>query len=410
MAQTINLILNALATGTVDAVVVTYSPAITSLVNNRIYAFVSTGANTSTTPTLNINGLGAKTIKKKGGQALVSGDIGASGSQVLVSYRSTGTYFELINPASDTDDQTLTQVLTEGNVMGNAQQIQSTDGFSIFKVIDNQVLAEFNDGSVQNQMYLQNTLAGLLFTDTGTYASGGIQADINEAKLIHTAKATLDAPLINLPNETASRYLYLDASKNIDTKTTAQVLSDIGAQPLDTQLTEIAALNPANDDFIQEKAGVLTNRTPAQVSADLTANLLIGYQGYAMSMNTIVQLSPADATTYYFGSALNTASTVDGDARLSMPKAGNIKAIFITVTNQGTIGSGQTSSIYFRLNQTTDTLITSSFVTNAVVGVFSNTSLNIAVAQNDTFEIKWITPNWSTNPTNVRFTVTLYIE
>lgn len=40
-------------------------------------------------------------------------------------------------------------------------------------------------------------------------------------------------------------------------------------QPLDSDLTAIAALTPANDDFIQRKAGAWTHRTVAQVKADL---------------------------------------------------------------------------------------------------------------------------------------------
>lgn len=46
-------------------------------------------------------------------------------------------------------------------------------------------------------------------------------------------------------------------------------------QPLDTQLTEISGLTPSNDDFIQEKGGVLTNRTPTQVTADLIAATIL---------------------------------------------------------------------------------------------------------------------------------------
>lgn len=42
-----------------------------------------------------------------------------------------------------------------------------------------------------------------------------------------------------------------------------------GKQPLDTDLTAIAALTPSNDDVIQRKAGNWTNRTPAQLKADL---------------------------------------------------------------------------------------------------------------------------------------------
>lgn len=41
-------------------------------------------------------------------------------------------------------------------------------------------------------------------------------------------------------------------------------------QPLDTDLTNIAALSPVNDDIIQRKSGSWTNRTPAQFKADLS--------------------------------------------------------------------------------------------------------------------------------------------
>jgi len=40
-------------------------------------------------------------------------------------------------------------------------------------------------------------------------------------------------------------------------------------QPLDTDLTDIAALTPSNDDFLQRKSGAWTNRTIAQVKTDL---------------------------------------------------------------------------------------------------------------------------------------------
>jgi hypothetical protein len=40
-------------------------------------------------------------------------------------------------------------------------------------------------------------------------------------------------------------------------------------QPLDADLTAIAALSPTNDDILQRKAGAWTNRTPAQLKSDL---------------------------------------------------------------------------------------------------------------------------------------------
>lgn len=42
-----------------------------------------------------------------------------------------------------------------------------------------------------------------------------------------------------------------------------------GKQPLDSDLTAIAALSPSNDDVVQRKAGAWTNRTMAQVKTDL---------------------------------------------------------------------------------------------------------------------------------------------
>lgn len=43
---------------------------------------------------------------------------------------------------------------------------------------------------------------------------------------------------------------------------------DVGAQPADVELTQLAAISAANDDIIQRKAGVWTNRTVAQYKAD----------------------------------------------------------------------------------------------------------------------------------------------
>lgn len=88
----------AAAAGTVDAITVTYAPAI-ALADQLMVAFVSTGANTITTPTFAPNGLTARTIVKRGGVALVAGDIAASLSISLLEYNSANTRWELLNPA-----------------------------------------------------------------------------------------------------------------------------------------------------------------------------------------------------------------------------------------------------------------------------------------------------------------------
>ena len=71
------------------------SPALTAYVTGAHY-FISFGtANTSTTPTLNLNSLGAKTVVKEGTTALAAGDIPA-GHKAILMY--DGTYLVLMNP------------------------------------------------------------------------------------------------------------------------------------------------------------------------------------------------------------------------------------------------------------------------------------------------------------------------
>jgi len=65
---------------------------LTSYAAGQFFNFVSAGANTTTSVTLNINGIGAKNITKNGSTALAIGDI-ASGAMISVIY--DGTQFQL---------------------------------------------------------------------------------------------------------------------------------------------------------------------------------------------------------------------------------------------------------------------------------------------------------------------------
>lgn len=86
------------AAGTVDAITANYTPDI-SLSDYQLAGFISTGANTSTTPSFAPDGLTARTITKRGGAALVAGDIGAAGSFHILEYDLANTRWELLNPA-----------------------------------------------------------------------------------------------------------------------------------------------------------------------------------------------------------------------------------------------------------------------------------------------------------------------
>lgn len=81
-------------TGVVNAYAVTLSPSPLSYYDGMRIGFSTANANTNTTPTLNVNGLGAITITGKNGIALDIGRITAN-TIIHVVYNSTGPKFEI---------------------------------------------------------------------------------------------------------------------------------------------------------------------------------------------------------------------------------------------------------------------------------------------------------------------------
>ncbi len=65
--------------GTANAVTATFSPAFGAYAAKMRFRFTASGANTLTNPTINVDGLGAKTIKKLNGAALDPSDIAGAG-------------------------------------------------------------------------------------------------------------------------------------------------------------------------------------------------------------------------------------------------------------------------------------------------------------------------------------------
>ncbi len=83
------------ATGTVDVLTAILGITPQSLVDGMQVHVRTPGQNTSLTPTLNLNALGAKTITKNNGGALAPGDLNG---EAILRYVSSGTRWELLNP------------------------------------------------------------------------------------------------------------------------------------------------------------------------------------------------------------------------------------------------------------------------------------------------------------------------
>lgn len=152
---------------------------------------------------------------------------------------------------------------------------------------------------------------------------------------------------------------------------------------------------------------VSASRTTINTNFNNLNNALQGYTlQLGMSTNT-----PVDSTTYYGGSyAAFGALTVDGSARVYIPKAGTIKSVYVLFNNFGTVGTAETSTLSLRLNGTTDTTINASFATNTTPQSFNITGQSIAVVAGDSINLKWVAPAWVTNPSNLQIMATVYIE
>lgn len=142
--------------------------------------------------------------------------------------------------------------------------------------------------------------------------------------------------------------------------------------------------------------------------ANLRTSLLSGIRGYTLQVGTY-NTNPADATTYYFGGLQGAGlGTTGGGRRIYIPRAGTVTKAYLVFTCS--TGSNETSTVSFRLNDTTDTTISTTVALNASPHVASKTDLSISVSAGDFFEIKWVSPTWATNPTAVSVSGVIWIE
>ena len=123
-------------------------------------------------------------------------------------------------------------------------------------------------------------------------------------------------------------------------------------QPLDTDLTAIAALTPADDDLLQRKAGVWTSRTTGQMRDDLGAPSVGGAVNYSLTaavgsnaltvaLKTAAGADPSAADPIVF--AFRSPTVTSGD----VVKRSLAAALSIVVPSGGTMGF--TSNIPGRL-------------------------------------------------------------
>lgn len=88
------------AGGTVNALTASLAPVLAAYIDGQPLYIKAAGANTSTAPTLSLNGLTAKTIVKGANVALVAGDIAGSGHRLELVFDGSLDKWVLLNPAT----------------------------------------------------------------------------------------------------------------------------------------------------------------------------------------------------------------------------------------------------------------------------------------------------------------------
>lgn len=161
-------------------------------------------------------------------------------------------------------------------------------------------------------------------------------------------------------------------------------------------LAAIAGLSLSNDDILQVKSGAITNRTIAQVRADLGEIFTIPIYGGS--------LSPADSSTYYFGIGRIPPSATATNHDFSMGFSFKIVGAVMSCANNTVSGSTEDSVLQIRnvtqgTNDSIGNFKSNGSTTSDIVTTF--TGLNISVDAADFICARWDTPAYATNPTGI---------
>lgn len=157
-----------------------------------------------------------------------------------------------------------------------------------------------------------------LATDTETQAGTDSTRAITPLGLSAVVATATAKGLVELATD-AEAISGADASRAVTPHALAAAIAALALasqyQPLDAQLTQLAALSPANGDFIQQNSGVLANRTPAQAASSLSGvGMPISYystgSGYSAVSGPAIYVGPTDPGSVANGSIwLDTTGT-----------------------------------------------------------------------------------------------------
>ncbi|HTP00809.1 MAG TPA: hypothetical protein VMJ64_05495, partial [Anaerolineales bacterium] len=189
------------------------------------------------------------------------------------------------------------------------------------------------------------------------------------------------------------------------TVTANEIYENTAGGALPSTIERVSNYTPLNTSLFNKILSANENNLQAAMDKlDDHTHSSYALQAFAASF------SPADATTYYFGSMPSEQpQTTANRCRIQIPANGTIHRVRVLWASWGGVaGSGESITFNVRLNNTTSYLIVAIANTSAIKtsGILD---LNLPVTDSDAIEIEVVCPNWATNPTLVRLAVSLFI-
>ena len=206
-----------------------------------------------------------------------------------------------------------------------------------------------------------------------------------------SAATTAAAGSMSASDKTKLDGIEAGAEVNNISDVNATDLTDGGATTLHTHASPALVTPSVADNFVS-----FSNTTGAQKDSGKGLTHLV----YTLQFGAYTSGTLADSSSLYIGGAGITNSDAS-ESRIYFPMAGTVVyADFINFVN-GVLGTAENAIVYFRLNDTTNTLISNTLKSNAVINRVQ-ADLSIAVTTSDYFEILLANPVYATNPTVTR--------
>jgi len=259
------------------------------------------------------------------------------------------------------------------------------------------------------------TVGGVGYSTAGTvirriYHSGAWANYTGTSVDVNTIGVAINGAASATPNDTD---LVMSVDTSVAKKNTWTQIKAFLKTYFDTVYTTTSAVASQITTAISGKEDASNKSSSYTASSTTTyANTKALVDGLSTKTSFVslkgLNFSPVDASNYYFvdAEAPNTNATL---YRFYVPSNIIIKKAYVYFVVTTTTASSETSSIYIRVDNTTDTLISNAVQPSSTNTVVSNTSFNLSVNAGSYFNIKWTTPTWATNPTNVQINVILEI-